>query len=72
MHLIAERKNLSIYQNHEDVIVHLHFFDQGCQDLFAHSFDPDSDSPTIDIYKLLVFDDPYSDEVETPQNVEAL
>lgn len=58
--------------NHEDVIIHLEFSDHGFHDIFAHSFNQNSDSPTIDLSKPLVFDDPSSDEVETPQVVEAL
>jgi len=57
--------------NHEDVDVHLEFFDHGCRDIFTHSFDHDSDSLTIDLSKLPIFDDPYYDEAETNQAIEA-
>lgn len=58
--------------DHEDVDVHLEFSDRGCHDIFTHSFDHDSDSPIIDLSKPPIFDDPSSDEVETPQAIEAL
>jgi len=50
----------------------LNFFNHGCRGLFINSFDHDVDSLTVDIFKLLVFEDIYSYEVETPQAVEAL
>lgn len=58
--------------NHEDAIVHLKFSDHGCLNIFTHSSDHDSNSPTVDLSKPPVFDDPSSDEVETPQVIEAL
>ena len=57
--------------DHEDANVH-EFSNRGCRDLFTHSFDHDSDLPTVDFSKPLVSDDPYFDEVETPQSIKAL
>ena len=59
--------------NHEDAIVHhLELFYRSCHDLFIPSCDQDSYLPTVDLSKPLIFDDPSSDELETPQVVEAL
>jgi len=58
--------------DHEDVDEHLEFFYHGCHDLFISSFDHDVDSHTIDPSKPQVFDDLPTNEVETPQVVEAL
>lgn len=58
--------------DHEDVSFHLEVYDCGYHDLFIHSSNHNSDFLTIDIARPLVFDDSYSDEVETPQDVEPL
>ena len=50
----------------------LSFFYHCCHDIFTHSFGQDSDSPIDDLSMPPVFDDPCFDEVETPQDVEAL
>lgn len=56
----------------EDVDVHIEFSNHGCRGLFINSFDHDVDSLTVNISKLLVFEDIYSYKVETPQAIEAL
>lgn len=58
--------------DHEDVVVHLNFLYHGCHDIFTHSCDHDFNSPLIDISNPPIFDDPYSDEVENPQDFKAL
>jgi len=57
------------FSDHEDSIVHLEFSYHGYCDIFTRSFNHDSNSPTIDLSKPSTFDDPYFDEVETPQVV---
>lgn len=56
----------------EDVDAHLEFSDRACREIFTHSFDHNVDSLAIDISKPLVFGDLPSDEVETPQDFDAL
>lgn len=58
--------------DHEDVIFHPEYYDHGCLDIFTHSFDHDSDSPTVDLSKPSDFYDPSFDEVETPKTVKEL
>lgn len=59
--------------DHEDVVVHhLEFSYHGCRDTFIPSSDHDSNMPTVDLSKPPVFDDPSSDELETPQVVKEL
>lgn len=57
---------------HEDSDVHIDFFDRGYCDLFIHSFHHNSNSLFFYLSKTLDFDDPFYDEVETPQAVEEL
>ena len=59
--------------DHEDVVFHhLEFSDRGCRGIFIHSFEQNSDLSTVDLSKPPIFDDPSSDELETPQAIEAL
>lgn len=59
--------------NNEDAPIHdLEFSDRGRRDLFIHSSDHDSESSIVALSKPSVFDDPYFDELEPPQAIEAL
>jgi len=58
--------------HHECADEHIEYSDCGCCDLFTPLDDHDAISFAIDISMSLVFDDLLVDEVETPQDVEAL
>ena len=58
--------------NHEDADQHPDFSDIGCCDLFTSSSNHDVDPLIVNLSKPLVYEDPSINEVETPQNIEAL
>lgn len=58
---------------HEDITIHLlEPYDRGFRSRLIHSSYHNFDFPTVDLSKKPVFDDPYSDEFETPQAIEIL
>ena len=63
---------LSDSSNHEDFDQHPEFFDLGCRDLSISSSDHDVDSLIVNPSKLMVYEDPSVNEVETPQTVKEL